>query len=234
MKTFALIMILLFTGFGIIQVSAQKINKKITITGTVSDTFRSPIPNAIIMIDNNKTSSVTDIVGKYKVRVKRYAKKIAVFTFGNGVMEQDINNRTVIDFNFTTISTQVPVENNAPGQESVNIGYENIKKKNVTNQIGTFDKKNKKKTYSTIYDMLQEIPGVIVKGSSILIHNSRNMYGTVPPLIIVDGVPVADAGDILPSAVESIDVLKDSSASMYGSRGYGGVIIIKTRKQNND
>ncbi|HAM09406.1 MAG: hypothetical protein A2X05_11250 [Bacteroidetes bacterium GWE2_41_25] len=234
MKTNALIIILLFTGFGIIQVSAQKSNKKMTITGTVSDTYRSPIPNAIIMIDNNKTSSVTDIFGKYKVRVKRDAKKIGVFTFGNGVMEQDIINRTVIDFNFTTISTQVPVGNISPGQESVNTGYEDIKKKNVTNQIVSFDKKNKKKTYSTIYDMLQEIPGVIVKGSSILIHNSRNMYGTVPPLIIVDGVPVDNAGDILPSAVESIDVLKDASASMYGSRGYGGVIIIKTRKQNND
>lgn len=234
MKTFALTIMVLFTVGGIIHVSAQKAGKKITITGSVMDTFKRPIPNAIIMIDNNKTNSVTDIGGKFKVRVKRDAKKISVFTFGNGVMEQDINSRTLIDFNFSTISTQSPVVNDATGQESVNIGYNALKKKDLTNQIVTFDKKNKKKTYSTIYDMLQEIPGVIVKGSSILIHNSRNMYGTVPPLFIVDGVPVDNVGDILPSAVESIDVLKDSSASMYGSRGFGGVIIIKTRTHSND
>ncbi|MDP4224155.1 MAG: hypothetical protein Q8868_12660, partial [Bacteroidota bacterium] len=64
---------------------AQKSSKKITITGTVLDVSRKPIANAIIMVDGNRTSSLTDNNGKYKITVRKEAKTIGVFTFGSGV-----------------------------------------------------------------------------------------------------------------------------------------------------
>ena len=51
-------------------ISAQKSNKKITITGTVLDAARGPIQNAIVMIDGAKTNSLTDDKGNYKIKVK--------------------------------------------------------------------------------------------------------------------------------------------------------------------
>jgi TonB-dependent starch-binding outer membrane protein SusC len=69
--------------------------------------------------------------------------------------------------------------------------------------------------------MIEEIPGI----------NTRvyNMYGPVGPTYVVNGVAVSYIDDILPSTVESIVYLKDASAAIYGSRGFGGVILIKTK-----
>jgi TonB-dependent SusC/RagA subfamily outer membrane receptor len=202
-------------------VTAQKSNKKITITGTVFDIYKSPIVNAIVMIDGQKTSSVTDSEGKYKVKVKPKASEIGIFTFGNGIIVDSISGRTLIDFNFSTVSHQLQGLDNSRGEEGVDVGYSHVKKKNLTNDVGVFDFKNSKKTYSNIHEMIQEIPGIRSRVS--------NMSGPVSPMYVVNGVPVNSVDDILPSTVESIVFLKDSSAAIYGSRGFGGVILIKTK-----
>jgi TonB-dependent SusC/RagA subfamily outer membrane receptor len=58
------------------------------------------------------------------------------------------------------------------------------------------------------------------------------MWGEVPAMFVVDGVSVSDISDIAPVTVASIEVLKGTSAAIYGSRGYGGVILIKTKVKN--
>ena len=217
------------------SLSAQKVPKKITITGTVLDVAQAPIVNAIIMIDGQKTNSVTDAKGSYKIKVKRDAFKIGVFTFGSGIKEEDINGRTEINFNFGTVTSQpIPDQTIAPGEEGVDVGYAHVKKKNVTTQVDRIDGTNKKyASYRSVYEMIQrECSGVQVTGSSIVIQGSKNLWGDIPPLLVVDGVYVNSFDGISPTSVQSIEVLKGSSASMYGSRGYGGVIIIKTKIQN--
>jgi TonB-dependent starch-binding outer membrane protein SusC len=77
--------------------------------------------------------------------------------------------------------------------------------------------------------MLQEVPGVRVVGTTVIIQGSKDLFGDVPPLFVVDGVYVEDLSDVPPTQVESITVLKGSSAAIYGSRGYGGVIVIKKK-----
>ena len=88
------------------SVSAQKPGRRIEIKGTVLDVYNVPIANAIIMIDNHKTNAVTDSRGNYKIRVKADASKIGVFTFGNGLVEDYIQGRSHIDFNFKTMAAQ--------------------------------------------------------------------------------------------------------------------------------
>ena len=240
MKTKALLFLCFFISIAIAQLSAQKSYKKITITGTVMDADGSPVANAMIMIDGQKTSAVTDAKGAYRIKADPGALRIGIITFGKGMIEEDIAGRTLIDFGFESKSARKPLHQSPPAAEqvapaddrtTVDMGYSKVKKKNLTQSVGKVDGTNPKRTYTSIYQMLQGISGVEVRGSSVNIHDSRNMMGYVPPLLIVDGVPVGDIGDISPSTVESIEVLKGTSAAIYGSRGFGGVILIKLKKQ---
>jgi TonB-dependent SusC/RagA subfamily outer membrane receptor len=218
------------------SITAQKSNKKITITGTVLNSAKEPIVNAIIMIDDQKTNSITDSKGNYKVKVKPDALKIGVFTFGNGTFEEAINGRTEINFNFGTTGTQQTTDKIiAPGEQGVNVGYGNVKNKNLTTDVNKIDGTNKKyASYSSISDMIQrEVSGVRMNGLSVIIQDSKDLFGSVYALIVVDGVYMDELPNIPPTSVKSIEVLKGTSAAMYGSRGYGGVIIIKTKMQND-
>jgi len=218
------------------SLNAQKVSKRITITGTVLDASKSPITNAIVMIDGNRTSSVTDSNGKYKITVKRDAKTIGIFTFGSGIREEEINGREEIDFNFGAYSVnQKPDQETKPGDEAVNVGYSHIKKSGVTNEATNIDGTDKKYgSYTSIYEMIRRKDASIrISGESIIIQDSKDFFGQVPALLVVDGVYVNSISSIPPAAVESITILKGTSAAIYGSRGYGGAIVIKTKIKNN-
>jgi len=230
-----LILLILVSSLCINSITAQKSNKKVTITGTVLNASRGPIVNAIVMIDDQKTNSMTDANGNYKVKVKPTALKIGIFTFGSGTFEDSIKGRTRIDFNFVTTRTQQTTDQTiAPGEQGVNTGYGVVKEKNLTTNVNKIDGTNKKyATYHSISEMIQrEVSGVKVDGSSVIIQGAKDFFGSVPALIVVDGVSSYELPDILPSSVKSIEVLKGTAASIYGSRGYGGAIIIKTKIQN--
>ncbi len=216
------------------NLSAQKA-KKIKITGTVLGVDKEPISNAMILIDGEKTNSTTDLKGKYSVKAVADAGTIMIVTFGNGTFEDSIKGRTVIDFNFSTISVGTAMDTEVDeGDEAVNSGYNTQKRKYTTTAISKIDGSDPKyRSYSTIYDMIQrEVSGVRVNGETIIIGESKNLWGFIYPLLLVDGIEVPSIRDVKPSAVKSIEVLKGSSAAMYGTRGYGGVIVITTKKGN--
>jgi TonB-dependent SusC/RagA subfamily outer membrane receptor len=215
------------------NLTAQKNNKKITITGTVIDATNLPIVNAIIMIDNVKTNSVTDAQGTYKVKVKPTAATISIFTFGHGTFEDSIKGRTQIDFKFGGSALNQTDQTTSPSEAGVNTGYSSLKKNRVVTDINSIDGTNKKYvSYKDLADMIQrQISGVRIKGTSVIIQDSKDLFGAVYALIVVDGVYMNDLPDISPVNVKSIEVLKGASAAIYGSRGYGGVILIKTKLQ---
>jgi len=227
-----LFLLILLSALCITAVNAQKNNKKITISGTVLDASKKPIVNAIIMIDGQKTNSVTDENGNYKIKVKPPVTKIGIFTFGHGTAEEEISGRTQIDFNFGNSSSQKPADQTtAPGEQGVNTGYGVVKKKNLTTDVDKIDGTNKKyASYSNIADMIQrEVPGCRINMGSVIIQDSKDLLGSLPALIIVDGVYMDALPDIPPTSVKSIEVLKGTAAAIYGSRGSGGAIIIKTK-----
>ncbi len=229
-----IILLVLLSAFCFNNMSAQKNNKKITITGSVIDATNLPIANAIILIDDVKTNSVTDSKGNYTIKVKPTAVKISIFTFGSGTFEDSIKGRTKIDFKFGVTSSQNQTEEIIPdGQKGVNTGYGTIKKKNLTNEVSNIDGSNKKyASYRNLADMItHEVSGVKINGNSVNIQDSKNLWGPVYALIVVDGVYMDELPDIPPVNVKSIEVLKGTSAAIYGSRGSGGAIIIKTKLQ---
>lgn len=229
------ILLLIIPVLFINSISAQKSGRRVEITGTVYDVYNSPIADAIIMIDGQKTGAMTNSRGKYKIRIKPDASTIGVFTIGNGTYESYIDGRTHINFNSTTILSRQLNPNLSDREQAVNTGYGNVKKKNLTTNINKIDGTDKKySTYTSLTEMIQrEVSGVQVYGNDIVIQGSSNLNGYVYPLVVLDGVYMDHLPDIPPTTVKSIEVLKDGSASIYGSRAFGGVIIIKTKLRND-
>lgn len=212
------------------QKSNKKSNKKITISGYVVDQTNKPIANAIVMIDNQKTNILTDSKGFFKIKVKPGVAKIGILTATSGIVEEQVDGRTRINFTFAgTVPDQPKGKAVAAGDEEVNVGYGTVKKDNLTSPVGQIDaNQSKYASYRTIYDVLKagQVPGVQVNGNSIRIQGASSLTLSTEPLFVVDGVPVNTVDDIMPQMVKSIQVLKGSAAAIYGSRGANGVILI--------
>jgi TonB-dependent SusC/RagA subfamily outer membrane receptor len=261
MKISSSVFFLLFFLF-ISSLTAQKSYNKITITGTVLDGNDCPIVDAIVMVDNRKTNIRTDSAGNYKIKVKADASRIGIFTFGNGYLEEEINGRDRINVSFKTVAYRHYRNNgageedtygrsyNSPdygnmelhgrsipsGEEAVDVGYATIKKKYLTTDISYIDGTNKKyASYNSVYDMIQrEVSGVMVFDKTIVIQGTGS-FGAVTPLLIIDGAyaSMESLDDIQPMQVKSISVLKGTSAAIYGSRGFGGAIIVRTKSYDD-
>jgi TonB-dependent SusC/RagA subfamily outer membrane receptor len=184
--------------------------KKITIAGKVVDAVNKPVAGATIFIDKEKTDVVTDQQGSYKVKVKPDAEDILVFSLLCGASEEKINGRTEINFVLKDKSGSGNTDKNV----SVKSGVVNIKDSAVP-------------VYQDIYDMIRgRIAGVEVSGKSIKIRGTSSLNISTEPLFVVDGVIVKEIENIDPETVKSIEVLKGPDASVYGTRGSNGVIVI--------
>ena len=180
------------------------------------DVYHGPIANAIIMVDGQKTNSVTDARGNYRIKVKPGATRIGVFTFGNGTSENYIDGRTRIDFNLSTMRSEQLHPNARERERGINTGYGKVKEKPTT-EVTNIDGADKKySTYSSVYDMIQRhVSGVRVSGKDIIIQGSSDFHGFVRPLVVLDGVYMTRVPDIPPSTVRSIEVLKSTAASPF-------------------
>jgi TonB-dependent SusC/RagA subfamily outer membrane receptor len=221
---FAVILIIIpyYNSYG------QKTNKRVTISGYVVDGTQSSVANAIVTVDGQKTDVLTNDKGYYKIKVKPGSSKIGILTLTNGALEEEINGRTRINFQFEGSVPDQVVEKAGTDDDVVDIGYGKVKRKDVTSNVNKIDGNNPKyASYRNIYDMIRgEVPGVQVVGNSIKIQGASSLTLSTEPLYVVDGVTVNSIDNILPYQVKSIQVLKGSSASIYGSRGANGVIVI--------
>lgn len=209
------------------QKSETGSKKKISITGIVTDANRNPVAGAMILIDKKNTNVVTDSKGYYKVKVRPGAVKISAFTFKSGNADMVIDGRTTVNITLSG-SQNSDLKAEEPGKR-VEIGYGSIEKSNLTNQVSQVEgEKNKYASYSNIYDMLRgTVPGLQVRGKSITIQGISSNNPNSEPLLVVDGQIVSSIDYLIPTEVKSIEVLKGASASIYGSRGANGVLLIK-------
>jgi len=228
------ILISLFLVAGSVSPSyGQKKLNKTLITGYVTDAQNYPVSDAAIITDGNKTGIFTDENGFYKVRAATGTKSIAVFSYSLGTLEEDLIGRTRINFAFAgSIRDQItdagqglkPEKN----EEMVNVGYGKVKRSDIATSVSTLDGRNPLfLSSSSVYDMLQgTLPGVYVNGKNVVIRGLKSFMQSNEPLYIVDGIPVRSIDYISPQTVRSIEVLKGPAASIYGSRGANGVILI--------
>jgi TonB-dependent SusC/RagA subfamily outer membrane receptor len=231
LKIFSL---LLLSAFLItIPVSGQKVWKHYFLSGKVTDSTGMPVSGAMILIDKNNTNVMTDSKGIYKVRIKSSARKITVFSFSGKAVDAEINGRRNV--NFTIEGASESAVDVPPGDENVNIGYGNVKSRDLVGPVNKLETTDTKFAgYTNIYDMIRgRIPGVEVKGNSIRIQGANSFIASTEPLLVVDGQIVPSIDYINPVDVKSIEVLKGASATIYGSRGANGVILISLKGAGN-
>lgn len=230
MRLILIFTISLLLGFSNYSYGQKKV-KKITITGRVTDANNKPVVAAAIFIDKIKTGQSTDINGNYKVKVKSDATEILVFTLLSGTKEELIDNRTEINIQLKGDSSAGPDSPDKKGDESPKQVKKEADKNNDLRSPGTIDVKSSNvPVYQNIYDMIRgRVPGVEVSDRSIKIRGTNSLNISTEPLFVVDGVIVNSIDDIAPETVKSIEVLKGPDASIYGTRGSNGVIVITRR-----
>lgn len=215
-----------------------------TIKGNVVEEIAKPLPNVLISVkgENSRTSSDSD--GNYTISINGTSNTLIFSLVGM----QTIEMKVAAGQNIVNAVLEPAIKSLG---EVVIVGYGSVKKSDLTGAVSTLKGSELNRTPSASVDQLLQgkIPGVQVisgsgkpgDGATIRIRGNSSLNGSNSPLMVVDGFPWGDAGNlkqINPDDIESIEVLKDaSSAAIYGSRGANGVIIITTKKgkigQNN-
>ncbi|MEN6320163.1 MAG: carboxypeptidase-like regulatory domain-containing protein, partial [Syntrophaceae bacterium] len=211
--------------------------KKGTVTGKVTNTLGESLPGVTIVIRGSTSGTITDRNGSYSISDVP-GNEMLVFSFvGMKSREIEISGRQIIN---------VVMEEETIGlEEVVAIGYGSSKKKDLTSSITTVTVKDfNQGTHTNVMQLLQgKVPGLNITkdgnpngATSIMLRGPSTLRSGAAqePLYVVDGIP----GGIISSIddIVSMDVLRDASATaIYGSRAANGVIIITTKRgeENN-
>ena len=224
------------------------------VTGTVNDENNVPLVGVNITVGNSNVGALTDFDGNYTISIPSNLPKKLTFSYlGYTTQEIDVAETDNISIMMIPDLTQL--------DEVVVVGYGSVLRKDLTGALSTVDVENEVANQSNSIDQLLQgrAAGVQViqnaatpgAGISVKIRGTSSLRGNNEPLYVVDGVIISSAGeDVLPAGVgnlgqesqnglaginprdiESIQVLKDASATaIYGSRGANGVVVITTKK----
>ena len=204
---------------------------QITVSGRVTDDG-SPdgLPGVNVLLKGTSTGTATDVNGNYRINVPDSGEGILIFSYiGYITQEATINKQSQINIKLLADIKGL--------SEVIVVGYGTQKKESLTGAISAVTAKDIGRVHAaTVTGMLAgKIPGVQFRqadgrpGAAANVQ-IRNMGGN--PLFIIDGVPKdkSQFDNLSPNDVETITVLKDASASIYGSRAANGVIIVTTKR----
>lgn len=224
------ILLLIFLILPVKNILAQKTQKKVNLYGYVFEKSGYPIPDAMILVDEVRQSKNTNSKGFFKIKIPAATEKISIVSLSHGSMELPYNGADTLIFEFENRSGQLIPKKSEIG-EVVDVGYGTSKTRDLSVDVDQIViGKQESIKYSNIYDMIKgEVGGVIVSGRSIRIQGTGSIMGSNQPIFIVNGMEIASIDHLLPSDVNSISVLKGAAATIYGSRGSNGVILIKLK-----
>ncbi len=202
-----------------------------TVTGTVTDATGEPLVGASVLVTGTNGGVTTDIYGNFTIRVAM-GKKLRVSYVGYIAREVTVNGDKI---------DVVLKENNEVLNEVVAIGYGTMQKKDLTGSITTVSSKDLNVgSYTDPGQLLQgKVPGLVVVQNSdpnggvnsMTLRGASTLNNSTEPLYVVDGIPDVNLNLIPTADIESIDVLRDASATaIYGSKAANGVIIVTTKR----
>ncbi|HUX59350.1 MAG TPA: SusC/RagA family TonB-linked outer membrane protein [Bacteroidales bacterium] len=225
-------MMMIFIMLPITQSFAQQGK---TINGIVSDDNNAPVPGATIVLKGTAVGAITNMDGSYSINVSS-AADVLIFSFV-GMVPQEV---VVGD----QTSINITLKTDAYGLDEVVVtGYGTQRKATLTGsitQVTGAEIMKGKGTSSAALAMQGEIPGLVVTRTSSRPGNEDlklKIRGDISvndigPLIIVDGLEIPDweFARMNSNDIETISVLKDASAAIYGTKAAGGVILVTTKR----
>lgn len=212
------------------EVLSQLQQKKVT--GTISDMDGLPLPGVTVNVKGTTTGTVSNSDGVYALDVPEDA--ILVFQFV-GMHTQEIAIENKSEINVTMLAEMIAID------EVVAIGYGSMKKSDLTGSVGSVSSESLEQRHSInpVDALTGRIAGVRVfngsgrpgGGMRVQIRGASSINASNDPLYVIDGVVGGDIGLINQNDIESIDILKDASATaIYGAQGSNGVVIVTTKK----
>lgn len=227
-KNYASLVLLLF--FNLISYGQNMKN----IAGTVTDINGQPLPNVTVITSQSKLSRVTNEKGSFHITNVIIGESITFSMIG--YQSQTIS---VGDISNVKIKLQV---NQATIEDVVVIGYGEVKREELTGSVGSANVQDMNKAPVASFEdaLAGRVAGVQVTSndgqpgaaSTIVIRGNNSVTQDNSPLYVIDGFPIENPENntLNPSEIESIEVLKDASATaIYGSRGANGVVIVTTK-----
>ncbi|MBQ4913653.1 TonB-dependent receptor [Maribacter sp. MMG018] len=202
-----------------------------TLTGTVTDEANVPVPGVNVIIQNTTTGTSTDFDGNYSITVKS-GDVLEFSSLGYSKKVITINGQQTLNVVLAEDASQL--------EEVVVVGYGSRKKSDITGSVASVksEELNAFPLASAEQALQGRAAGVVVQSNnggepgapiSIKVRGNTSIGANSAPLVVVDGFVGATMPQ--PSDIQSIEVLKDASATaIYGSRGSGGVVLVTTKK----
>lgn len=217
------------------KVHLNQNQQQATVTGRVSDQAGTQgLPSVNVRVKGTQNGTTTDADGRFQLN-NVPADGVLVFTaIGYQTVEEQVNNREVIGV--------AMLEDMASLSEVVVVGYGTQKKETITGSVTSISTKELVKTPTTNLSnaLAGRTPGLIVTQPSAepgadnaaMLIRGTNTLGNSSPLVVIDGIPAREGGleRINPADIESMSVLKDAAAAIYGARAANGVILITTKR----
>lgn len=207
--------------------------QSVPITGTVLDEAAKPVVKASVKLKTDNVTVVTDDDGVFKISVPLNST-LVISNVGFETQEVVVTSKTLT----ITLKTMI-----SEMDQVVVVGYGTQKKSDVTGSVASVSAEalTNRPVNNALEALQGKAAGVDIKSSerpgtvgSVRIRGNRSLSASNSPLYVVDGVPLMSASSIEtlnPRDIESIDILKDASATaIYGSRGANGVIIVTTKQ----
>ncbi|WP_343675100.1 TonB-dependent receptor [Chitinophaga sp.] len=216
-------------------VVAKATAASVTISGVVTDEANMPIPGVSIHEKTSKVNTTTDENGKYSIKVN--IGDVLVFNFiGYAPQEIPVTSENILNVRLKSQNSQL--------QEVVAIGYQSVRKSDVTGAVASVKASEMNLTAPTVGQAIvgkvagvqvSQVSGAPYKSTKIRVRGVGSFNASSDPLYVVDGYPVDNDIYINPEDIETIDILKDAaSAAIYGSRASGGVVMITTKRGKAD
>lgn len=202
------------------------------IIGTVKGEDGQPLPGVNIMVEGTTVGVISDMDGKYSIDVPGN-ESVLVFSF-IGTITQKLGVGTLKTIDVTLLSDLTKLE------EVVVVGYGVQKTATITGSISTVKAETLKASTTTNFTnaFAGRLPGLVVvtrsgepgNDNSTMRIRGSNTLGDNDPLIVIDGIANRSMQRLNPADIESVTVLKDASAAIYGAQAANGVILITTRR----
>ena len=204
------------------------------VTGKITDEKGAPLASVTVMVKGTTRGVTTDQNGNFVITVPEGKSVLVITSVGYDNQEISVSGKTEVTVQLIPTSTKL--------EDVVVVGYGTQRKVTVTGAVSAIkgDVLVKSPAVDLSNSLAGRIPGLVViqqsgepgyDGASINIRGI-NTLGNSSPLVVIDGVPDRDGGlgRLNPRDIESISVLKDASAAIYGARAANGAILITTKK----